>query len=275
MKQCATPNDIVAYNARLRHSMADKLFFVERVPAEVTVFADFGCADGYLLRQLHMERREWPGGWDCHFIGYDHNPQMIREAKGRRTMGVYEFTSDYAMFAARLERHHKLGRKSCLVLSSVVHEVLSQDPNQFAAFWHNIRLLGCDYIAIRDMACEDRAHDDDITASEHDAMTRNWRLTHAVGSHTVQFDAAYASRAEFLQGLLKADYEDNWDNELEENYFPLTAEQWLNLTTIGSGYKLRHFEHAPLAFLQQKWREQYGIYVADPTHIKLLLQKEA
>ncbi|WP_269929959.1 hypothetical protein [Aminobacter sp. HY435] len=248
--------------------MVDKLFFVERVPGEVTVFADFGCADGYLLRQLHMERREWPGGWDCHFIGYDHNPDMIREAKARRTIGVYEFTSDFAMFAARLDRHHRLGRKSCLVLSSVVHEVLSQDPLQFEAFWHNIRLLGCDYIAVRDMAVEERAHHVSPEPAEYAATWDNDRI------RTVVYNER-PTRAGWLQALLKADYADNFENELRENYFPLTAEQWLNFTTIGTGYKLRHFEHAPLAFLQRKWREQYGIYVPDPTHIKLLLQKEA
>jgi hypothetical protein len=84
----------------------------------------------------------------------------------------------------------------------------------------------------------------------------------------------FSSRAEFLEGLLKADYRDNWENEYAERYFPLTSEQWLNFTTVGSGYKLRHFEHYPLPALQQKWLDRYGIFVADPTHIKMLLQKD-
>lgn len=269
---CASPADIAAYNNRLRHSMADKLFFVDRIPHDVTVFADFGCADGHLLREVHMERREWPGGWDGVYIGYDHNPAMVVAAKARRTMGRFEFTDSYPMFAARVERYHHEGRKVCLVLSSVVHEVLSQRPDEFVPFWHLLKRLGCEYIAIRDMAVEADAFRQS-PGEDAEAAYRDPHVAHFL-TYGVEEPGSFKHRAEFLEGLLKADYRDNWENEYAERYFPLTSEQWLNFTTVGSGYRLRHFEHTPLPFLQQKWKERYGIHVPDPTHIKMILQKD-
>jgi SAM-dependent methyltransferase len=138
-KHVANPANIALYNERMGHALADKMFFVERVPAEVTVFADFGCADGRLLREIHLQRREWPQGWGHHYIGFDHNAGMIELAKRTRSIGNYEFTADFAMFAARIDRHHRKGLKVCLVLSSVVHEVMSQQPGEFIPFWHQLK----------------------------------------------------------------------------------------------------------------------------------------
>lgn len=272
MNHVASPNDLATYNMRLRHSMADKVFFLERVPAEVTVFADFGCADGHLLRELHLHRREQPGGWDGVYVGYDHNPDMIAAAKRNRADGNYEFTADYAMFAARLERHHRQGRKSCLVLSSVVHEVLSQRPGGFIPFWHLLGQLGCEYIAIRDMAVEADAFHHSPGVADTEAVCRDPNMAHFL-LYGVEEPGTFSHRAEFLEGLLKADYRDNWENEYAERYFPLTAEQWFLATTLPGTYQLRHFEHSPVPFLQAKWRERYGIHVPDPTHIKLILQR--
>ncbi|MDG4856413.1 class I SAM-dependent methyltransferase [Mesorhizobium sp. WSM4982] len=271
-----SPTDIVAYATRMKSSMSDKTFFVERVPAEVTVFADFGCADGKLLREVHLQRREWPQGWGHHYIGFDHNAGMIELAKHKRTIGNFEYTADFAMFAARIERHHRKGLKSCLILSSVVHEVMSQQPDRFIPFWHELKRLGCEYIAIRDMGVDREAYHTPVSEEEFRAVTsgpaaenmRHWLLEGAAEP------GMFSHRAELLEALLKCDYRDNWDNELAERYFPLTADQWVNFTTVGSGYRLRHFDHSPIPFLQAKWKERYGLYVPDATHVKLLLHRD-
>lgn len=270
-------SDIERYRTGLRHSLADKVFFIERVPAEVTVFAEFGCATGGLLREVHLNRREWPQGWGHHYIGFDHHAGMIEVAKHQRSMGNFEWTADYAMFAARLQRHHRKGLKSCLILSSVVHEVLSQRPGEFVPFWHDLKKLGCEFIAIRDMGVEEATYHQKVSTSEFMSVVRG-PTSEAMG-HWLVNQAAEAGefqhRAEFLEALLKCEhYGPDWNIEAAERFFPLTAEQWVNFTTVGSGYKLRHFEHTPLLALQHKWKERYGgLYVPDPTHVKLLLQK--
>jgi hypothetical protein len=275
----AALTDIERYRKGLRHSLADKMFFVERVPAEVTVFAEFGCATGDVLREVHLHRREWPQGWGHHYIGYDHHVGMIELAKHQRSIGNFEFTSDYSMFAARLARHHRKGLKSCLILSSVVHEVLSQDPGSFMSFWKLVGSLGCEFIAIRDMGVEASAYH---AGSVDDADVRRALMSPAAEPlrlwviHSAMSPGGFSSRAEFLEALLKCEHHGspNWEHALEETFLTLSAEQWLNYTTIGTGYKLRHFEHTPLLALQNKWRDRYdGLYVPDPTHVKLLLQR--
>lgn len=265
-------NDLAKYVAGLDGSMDDKLFFVDKLPGDVTVFADFGCAGGATLRHARQMRRA--KGYEFFGLGYDHSPDMVEIA--RHASGTdCTFTGSFAMFAARLERHHRLGRKSCLVLSSVVHEVLTQlGTAEFPQFWRLLRKLGCDYIAIRDMAVEASAlrRSPDVRITE--AAYRDPDIAHflAFGSRE---PGTFSSQAELLEGLLKAGYRDNWQQEYAERYFPLTSEQWLNWTTIASGYRLRHFEHGPLPHLQALWRRKHGVTVSDPTHIKMLLIKEA
>jgi hypothetical protein len=123
------------------------------------------------------------------------------------------------------------------------------------------------------MGVDPEAYHKPVSSDEYEAVTtgpacenmKHWLITGAAEP------GQFAHRAEFLEALLKCDYRDNWENEWAERYFPLTADQWVNFTTIGSGYKLRHFEHSGLPFFQNKWKERYGIYVPDSTHVKLLL----
>ena len=44
-------NDLDIYNQRMAAGMADKLFFLDKVP-DVNTIVDFGCADGELLRLI-------------------------------------------------------------------------------------------------------------------------------------------------------------------------------------------------------------------------------
>lgn len=267
--------DMTAYNARLTHSMADKLFFLERLPPDVTVFADFGCADGYLLRSIYTDKREVvPSGYQTILIGYDKDPAQIDRCMARPFAGYgnFEFTNRLDMFMARIQRHQRAGKKVCLVLSSVVHEVMSEPGADFQRFWLTIRDIGADWIAIRDMCVEEAAHHHYLTDDEWLVLcSAGDTLVTAMKQHTKSGTAP--TRAAWLEGLLKAQYPDNLEAELKESYFPLTSEQWHNWTTVGSGYKLRHFDHAPVPHIQRKWHTAYGIWVPDATHIKLLLQK--
>src|SRR3954470_22039548 len=57
------------YNERMTAAMMDKLFFVDKAPADVLV--DFGCADGTLVRHLCQWCR------DAQFAGYDTDHAML------------------------------------------------------------------------------------------------------------------------------------------------------------------------------------------------------
>lgn len=263
--------DRADYAERLRGSMHDKLWFTDLLRGDVTLFVDFGCADGALLRNVRFERLAH--GYEFRGIGYDHDPAMASLA-ARGSNFLLDFTQEFGWLEASVRRAHGEGHKSCLVLSSVVHEVLTLTGDEgFKSFWTLVRNLGTDYIAIRDMAVEAEALRRSPDVSITEAVCRNADIAHFL-LHGAREPGTFSSQAELLEGLLKANYRDNWQAEYAERYFPLSSEQWLNWTTIGSGYKLRHFEHTPLPFHQARWRRRYGVTVEDPTHIKMLLAKE-
>lgn len=241
--------------------MPDKLFFLSKVPEDVSVFADFGCADGRLLATVRENRL-------CDVIGYDHNPGSIEAALAATPSGYW--TPHLALFAAQLNAYHKQGKKSCLILSSVVHEVLSAGTS-FHSFWKTIRSLGCDYIAIRDMAVEGDLHDTPVAPPVELAMLRSDKLTHWL-LYGVRNPGSLSSKAEMIEGLLKYDYEDT-TKEYAETYLALTSEQWINLVSIGSGYQLRHFEHYSMPYHRERWWKDFGVTIMDPTHVNIMLKK--
>lgn len=248
------PHDVADYPAYCRSmekSLEEKLFFLDRLPPEVTVLADFGCADGALLNAAQKNKPTLE-----HLIGYDHDENMLRLA---RDFGGHELTSSYGMLAARLHRHHKMGRQSCLVLSSVIHEVISQGV-PWQTMWKAVRDLGCTYVAIRDMAVSYEAH---ITAAPPRPITLDaWHAHYSI-----------QSMADYLQAIMKVRYPHDADREAEEDYFPVDVETMLNTCTLGSGYKLRYFDHAPLPFLVAEWRAKTGETLTEATHVKLLLKR--
>lgn len=244
----------IGYYYELWKSLEDKMWFLERLPKDVSVIADFGCGDGYLL--LNCSARGY------HTVGYDKNPEPLAGTA---------FTNHLAIFAAQIAAHRRAGRKVCLVLSSVIHEVLSVDRKPWALFWRQVRALGCDYVAIRDMAVEVDLKTTPVESDLELLLLRSSKLTHWLlyGASTV---GTFSNRAEMLQALLKYPYADT-AREYAEDYFALSAEQYLNLTTIGSGYSLRHFEHYSMPYHVERWKKDFGVTIMDPTHIKLLLKR--
>lgn len=261
------PSNVETYYSRMGSSMRDKLFFLERIPQDVTVFADFGCGDGELLSYVGFERK----GPNTILLGYDRSADALELARHKNPDGLW--TPSYEYFKARLDSYHRVGRKSCLILSSVVHEVLTQiGPTGWFRFWSMIRSLGCTYIAIRDMAVELDTMTQPVDGTIMSTLAAN-PLMSQVLLYGVQEPGIFASRADMLQGLLKYRYEDDLHKELDENYFPLSSEQWLNLTNIGSGYAVRHFDHYSLPFNRAKWFQDFGLNIPDATHIKLILKR--
>lgn len=253
------------YHSAMSRSVQDKLWFMGSIPSGPVAFADFGCADGSLLRAIH-ERRP-----DAELLGYDLSTDAI-EAAIRRCPGGGYWTPHLAFFAARIRRCKEAGLTVVLVLSSVVHEVISQGT-RWEDFWKTIRSLGADYVAIRDMGVEASAFSTPVEAGLELSLMRSDKLTDWL-LYGVQECGQLASRAEMLHGLLKYQYADR-EREYAENYFALTVEQWHNLTGFGSGYSLRHFEHYSLPYHRQRWEQDFGVDIPDATHIKILLKRTA
>ncbi len=249
------------YVTEMAKPLVDKMFFADKVDADV--FVDFGCANGVLLTALKTL-------FPAHvYIGFDESESMIEEAVRGSSPDIV-FTSNWDRVLALVERHHVDGHKTCLILSSIIHEAQAYlTPAELRAFWDRVWNSGFDYIAIRDMMVSrttSRASDPVSVACVRQ-MYDPTRLT--------QWEETWGSIDEnwsLVHFLLTYRYTDNWEREVRENYLPVPFEVFLR--SIPSSYKPSYIEHFTLPFLRSQIRRDFEIDLQDRTHLKLILERD-
>lgn len=224
------------YCGSMVKSLSEKLFFVSVLPREVTALADFGCADGALLKRALVDLR-WDRPTGVRGVGYDRDERMIDRAKnGTPKDWMTNFTSSFGMFRAALQQDRTAGRKSCLVLSSVIHEWLS-DGQTHGDLVDLIDELDPDWVAIRDMAATQRGE------------------------------------SPCPQEYLKSAFPENAEQEAEEDYFAFNADAFVADCVLNSGWKLRHYHRYIPAHVQKGIYARHGVWVEEPTHVQILLKR--
>lgn len=255
--------NIDSYNHSMSKSLIDKIFFMDKVEADV--FIDFGCADGtiiYTLNKLFPHHT---------YIGYDCNPDMIAIANqgvNSDNEGGLFFTTELSEVRSKIDKYVEDGKKICVILNSMIHEVYSYSSRNLDEFWATIFGLEPDYIAIRDMCVSKttsrpadpisvarirQLYDSEMIAeweANWGALDENWSLVHF---------------------LLTYRYTDNWEREIKENYLPIPKEDLLAL--IPREYFPDFVEHFTLPYIRNKVFEDFGIQLQDRTHLKLILRK--
>jgi SAM-dependent methyltransferase len=251
--------DLAHYTSRMQKSMVDKIFFMDKVHSKV--FVDFGCADGEMIRILATL---FP---DHTYVGYDIDPYMIEVAK-KNTEGLanVEITDRFK----RVENvYFKAGDDTCLVLSSVIHEIYSYGPDKVCEFWSSIfKELQPKYIAIRDMSVSQTASRpaDPLTVARIRQLTDPNILR--------QWENQWGSLDEnwsLVHFLLKYRYKTNWEREVRENYLPLSKEDLLR--QFPKEYRPRFIEHYTLPYIRQEVYKDYGVELQERTHIKLIMER--
>ena len=88
-------NNISIYNERMDKSIKDKLWFIDKVDANV--YVDFGCANGNLLKHLSYIHQK-QGKTDIQYIGYDNNDEMLKIARQNcNRFKNISFTNDFVI----------------------------------------------------------------------------------------------------------------------------------------------------------------------------------
>ena len=249
--------DINVYNNRMAKSAIDKIFFFDKVDANV--FIDIGCANGYLLK---LCARLFP---EHKYIGFDIDEKMIEEAKKDNPNNII-FTSDWEEV---VKPYHLYDGYVCVILSSIIHEVYSYNRQGVDDFWKRIWDLKAKFVAIRDMSYSEsccRPSDPITVARIHQIAEKNI---------IKEWEARWGSLSEnwsLTHFLLKYHYLDNWVRELNENYLPLSKESLLQL--IPREYSPILIEHYTLPFIRRKVKKDFGIELQERTHLKLILGRE-
>ena len=241
------------YNAGMRKSMLDKIWWLDKIDDSVDTVLDYGCADGALLAMIHEMNPE------LILCGYDFNKEMLDLAANNVLEGY--FSDNYGIINTFVKENIV-----ALVASSVFHEIenYSYDvASQYERIFNN----GYKYIAIRDMFVSEKSYglSDRLTVAKV-RQQFDYSKIQEFESHIGSLDF----NENLLQFFLTYRYTANWDREVRENYFPHTIEEFLN--KIPEHYEVVHFEHYTLPFVREQVWKDFGVQLVEPTHGKILLR---
>lgn len=246
-------NNLSVYNAGMRKSMFDKLWWIDKIDDSIKNVVDYGCADGALLSVVHEINP------DLQLYGYDFNQSMIDIA----TKNVPDGHFDTHLMSLIKDVHEE---HSVIIASSVFHEIENYSDGTGAEY-RDVFYSGYKYIAIRDMFLSEKSCG--ISDQLNIAKVRQ-----KYSIDKIQEFESYIGTLDYnenlLQFFLTYRYTENWDREVRENYFPHTIEQFLN--KIPKNYEIVYFDHYTLPFIREQVLKDFGIQLTDPTHGKILLR---
>lgn len=249
------------YTQKMSLTMKDKLFFVEKI--KTSVYIDYGCADGTLLCELDAIYNDH----NITYIGYDRSNEMIELAKSKwGGIGKVLFTSNFEELLTYLQKC----KDAILILSSVLHEILSQGITQ-EEFWSSIKNFPLKYIVIRDMAYNPIIYNSEL---QNYCISKIYYLMPKRYNDFVKKYGKIDNNIRFCHFLLKYRYTQNWERELNENYFsfnPDCAIKWLNDYNFYPIY----YERFNVPYIVEILQKDMRINLNDlgQTHIKMIFQK--
>lgn len=205
------------YNDRMRRSMWDKAFFMDKVPG-TELIVDYGCADGSLIRFLHSL---FPA---MRFIGFDIDPEMVAAANREKSGNMWFFADPEEM----QQKIAELGierRRIAVNFSSVLHEIFHYDCDR-SMITRLIGQIAPGYLVVRDMMY----HSGNDAARVPQAAEQLRRVLPK--RQVADFERRWGPvelRRNLAHLILKYKYTENWERECEENYFSYTMDDLLAL----------------------------------------------
>lgn len=249
-------NDLNIYISRMQKSILDKMFFIDKVFEPFSTIVDFGCANGELIKTLQALFGEYQ------YIGYDISEDMLSAARVHVPSAV--FYSDWSEIKVDFT-------DALLSISSVLHEVYSYGSSEeIDTFWERVFCSGFKYIAIRDMMLSD-ADRTRIDTDQHSVVVENEKYADKLKDYEAVW-GKIATQHDLVHYLLKYKYSENWEREVRENYVPLTIEQLL--TIVPENYEITYLDHSTLPYTVWQIKNDFGIALTTPTHVKLILRRK-
>lgn len=252
------------YNDRMRRSMWDKAFFMDKVPGTELII-DYGCADGSLIRFLQSL---FPS---MHFIGFDIDPEMIAAANRQRTGNMWFFADPQEM----LKKIRELGierRRIAVNFSSVLHEIFHYDCDRTMI----TRLIGeiaPRYLVVRDMMYHSEDDTARVPAEAAEQIRRvlpKWQIE--------DFERCWGPvevRRNLAHLILKYKYTENWERECRENYFSYTMEDLRALLDPEGAFESLLLNRCILPWCRYDAQNMLGIDMGGEftTHFSVILSR--
>lgn len=192
-----------SYIRKLEKGMEDKLFFLKYIDiSEYSLIVEFGCANGRLLRRIepvvHLDETK--------LVGFDINEEILDIA--RNISKEMTFTSNWDEV---LEMLKVTPKKSLIIFSSVWHEI---DKSYNETLFTEMKKFTT--IVIRDMKAPIQSAEpiDEPTRERIAKRVPEWQFN--------EFEKKWGridNKENLYRFLLMYTYLDNWENEINEDYF--------------------------------------------------------
>lgn len=253
------------YNDRMRRSMWDKAFFMDKVPG-TELIVDYGCADGSLIRFLHSLFPTM-----C-FIGFDIDPAMVAQANLNRSENTWFFNDEKEL----LRMIDQLGierRRIAVNFSSVMHEIFHYDCDR-SMITRLIGQIAPRYLVVRDMLyCSDNEQAKVPPEAVHRIRQR------IPEKQLADFENRWGSiqwRKNLVHLILKYKYTENWERECAENYFAYTLDDLKNLLDPEGVYHPVLMNRYILPWCRYDAQNNLGIELGHEitTHISMILSRD-
>lgn len=249
-------SNLNVYISRMQKSVLDKMFFVDKVFDPFSNILDFGCANGDLIKALQSLFDEY------RYIGYDISEQMLSVA--RINVPSAEFCSGWDEIKVDF-------KDTLLNISSTLHEVYSYcTKTEINEFWKRVFESGFKYIAFRDMMLSD-AEQMKANSEQYNLIVKNDNYADKLKDYESVW-GKISTQHDLIHYLLKYKYTENWEREVRENYVPITLEQLLDI--IPDSYEITYCNHYTLPYTAWQIKNDFGIELTTPTHIKLILRRK-
>lgn len=253
------------YNDRMRRSMWDKAFFMDKVPG-TELIVDYGCADGSLIRFLHSLFPTM-----C-FIGFDIDPAMVAQANQQRSENTWFFSDEEEMLWM-IDRLGIEPRRIAVNFSSVMHEIFHYDCDR-SMIPRVIKQIAPRYLVVRDMLF----HSDDENAKTPLAAVKRIRSQFSK-KQLADFENRWGSievRKNLAHFILKYKYTENWERECAENYFAYTLEDLTALLDPDGIYHPLFMNRYILPWCRYDAQNNLGIELGHEmtTHFSMILSRD-
>lgn len=251
--------DTRGYIERMKASMKEKLFFVDKIDLNNKIIVDFGCAEGDLLQELdHM------GLENTTLIGVENNAEFCSH--------IDVHNVNYHLFYNLTEVEQKIrewrslrwdDREVVLICSSVLHELTY-------GYFKRVTNFACgmaDYVVIRDMYWDN--------SFSTDVENNYSKIFRHCDNHLAVLFADLIEKREQLSAkvmaefLLKYRYEANWDTEVLENYFSVPWNRIELLWAFQPIYDRKYIN----GFIKSNLHETFDIDLTWPTHRTMILKR--
>lgn len=248
-------NNYKCYIKNLRNSTMEKLFFVDKLDLSNKLIIDFGCADGYLLSELQAYVKEH-NITNTEYIGVEKDI-YLKELAQRRNINNCSFVEDIDELLDALKYVEK---EIILVCSSVLHEC-TYDMQWVLS---NFAERKCNYIVIRDMY-----FDNDFNTSTK-VLGKVIRYSNPNRLSTFAEKYGLSKNRSIAHYLLKYTYIDNWETELEENYFSTVYSLYDNCSAFSALYDYKYLLNYKATQIQKDFDIDFETEVGCYTHRQVI-----